>query len=228
MPGEYDRNESEEAKLVQDRIQNNLEASRRSMKESLRVATETSSMAANTAEMLEKQGGQIRHCQAEMDSIENDMNISHRLLRGMTIFGTLSNKFRSHTKLVKTPTLHGAPLSEQQKEEEPPSSPKRSFSLGSLFGKSKKEEVVDEPIIPPPKRFDSPPEVLTERQKSIWKETDKDLDDLAGILDNIKQMAYAMNTEIKDQGKNIESLDASVDKNSDKLKTNTIKIRKLL
>jgi len=150
----------------------------------------------------------------------------HRLLRGMTIFGAMANKFRSHSKPVKTPIAPSTPLFENNKEEEQP--PKKSFSIGTLFGKSKKEEVVDEPILPLPKRQDGPPESLSERQKNIWKETDKDLDDLSGILDNIKQMAYAMNTEINDQGKNIVALDASVDKNSDKLKTNTIKIRRLL
>src|SRR5690349_6385537 len=73
-----------------------LERQREMTRESLKILEETKASGIQTAYQLHSQGNQLKGLQNKMDHIEDNMNASKRLLRGISSMGrTVYNYFSS-------------------------------------------------------------------------------------------------------------------------------------
>eukprot|EP01115_Flamella_aegyptia_P015726 TRINITY_DN988_c0_g1_i1.p1 TRINITY_DN988_c0_g1~~TRINITY_DN988_c0_g1_i1.p1 ORF type:complete len:210 (-),score=51.55 TRINITY_DN988_c0_g1_i1:51-680(-) len=183
--------------------------------ESLRVLHETKATGQETCIKLEQQSTQIVNCQHNVDLINDQLHTGDRLLRSISsIFGSIANSFTKEKEPVKTPVVRN--VGDMKKQTLSSASQKSSFSWFS--SPNKESESVDSIL----------KKNMTEEQRIIYEQTDKDLDDISAILGDLKNMGHAMNRELDTQAKNLEILTTSVDNTNEKLKKSNLKIVKLL
>ena len=153
-----------------------------------------------------------------MNNIHDNMSRSERLLRGMgSIFGAIANAFTS-----PAPPSSATPPSRSEassaSSSQPPSSPFKTSQNEDLFGKNSKQQQ---------QSSDSVLSVLSEEEKQIYEDTEKDLDTMLDMVRELKGMATAMGAEIDAQTKDIDALHDSVDRANGRLRNNIVKIRKI-
>lgn len=153
-----------------------------------------------------------------MNNIHDNMSRSERLLRGMgSIFGAIANAFTSPAPPSSTtPTSRSE--SSYTSSSQQPSTPHKTSQNEDFFGKNSKQQQ---------KSSDSILSVLNEEEKQIYEDTEKDLDSMLDVVQQLKGIATAMAAEIQGQSQGIDSLHESVDRADGRLRNGIVKIRKI-
>jgi hypothetical protein len=201
-----------------------------SVMRSLALAENTRQIGADTLESLGKQGDQLRRIQEEMDDIEELQDRADRSMRTITsVGGALANKFapkksrRDHvTKGDKMrdkqkPGRETALEEEEEEEEERIRQHKRS---GQHF-RGKHNDRGDRSSNLYKEDFSH----LGQDSQQKIKETDKGLDRISDLLDDMKLIALDMGDEINDHNRRLEILNRDIDTANVRMKQTNRKIK---
>jgi hypothetical protein len=198
-------------------------------KRSLQIAENTRQLAAETLETLAKQGDQLRRVQDDVDTIDELQDRADKHMRGInSIAGSLSNKFRWSSKrqdhVAKGDKLQDKQktqreIYEEQQEEQAKRTAKtqatrRNFTRGSAPTGANDSDTFKEEF-----------EVLSDESRQKIKETDRNLDRIGDLLDDMKLIALDMGDEIDDHNRRLEILNQDVNKANYRMKATNRKIK---
>mmetsp|Transcript_106500 Transcript_106500/g.159315 ORF Transcript_106500/g.159315 Transcript_106500/m.159315 type:complete len:393 (-) Transcript_106500:87-1265(-) len=188
----------------------------KSAQRSLRLAEQTRDIQANTIMKLKDQGHQIERMQGDMDTIHNNMKQSERKLRSIeSVWGSFANKVTSNRnsnykkkahqdrkimKKRKTEEHKNKKIKEAQWEEKRTADRKNS--------RKKRDNMIQRD---PGARG---VEVGSQEEQfyAIIDDTDQQLDQLVGVLDDIKGISLDMGVELNEQNDRLDALRHDVDK----------------
>jgi hypothetical protein len=151
------------------------------LRDARRETTRTIEVAQDTNESLARQGEQIDRIHGKVDKIEAELTVSDKILKSMTGWTGLVTSIFSSTKKERPEPKPAEPAPKPAREVPAPA--------GSRHARSPPPDVAQKPATGG----------LTEDEVS-------ELDGLASDLGQIKQMAMAQNTTIRQQNERLDSL----------------------
>jgi len=195
-----------------------------SSKRSLAIAENTRNLAAETLENLAKQGDQLRNIQGDIDSIDELQDQADKHMRGInSIGGALSNKFRWKGKR-QDHVKKADKIQDQQKtqreifEEEQEKQQKRTNRTQATRKKAPLANDREH-------KYEEDFSMLSGESQQKISETDKNIDRIGDLLDDMKLIALDMGDEIDDHNRRLELLNRDVDKQSYRMKQTNRKIK---
>jgi hypothetical protein len=198
-----------------------------SVMRSLRLAENTRQIGADTLESLGKQGDQLRRIQEEMDDIEELQDRADRSMKAISsVGGALANKFarkkgrRDHVTKgdkMRDKDTPGRELLEDEQEEEEIRQHKRSNQ--HFRGKYNDREQSSSGL------YKEDFSHLSDDSQQKIKETDKGLDRISNLLDDMKLIALDMGDEIVDHNRRLEILNRDIDTANVRMKQTNRKIK---
>eukprot|EP00164_Ancoracysta_twista_P001851 GFYU01002432.1.p1 GENE.GFYU01002432.1~~GFYU01002432.1.p1 ORF type:complete len:275 (-),score=44.09 GFYU01002432.1:106-849(-) len=189
-----------------------------SIQRSMRLANDAEQTGAATMVQLHSQTEQIKRVGDDLDAIDENLKTSDRLIRGIeSIGGSMMNWFSKGKRTKSDPTIQ-------------PTMPGSSGSQGPIGG----VQPTASGAHAGPSGSNQEPEFTTKvygqnaTLNDYIQEQDKQLDQLSGMLGNLKNMGVAMGGELDKQSQMIDQVDAKVDHVGDKLKGQNRRINKML
>lgn len=164
----------------------------RTLRDINRTAVETDQISAHTAEAINAQGEQINNIARNADKIEDNLNTSDRLIRGLKGWsGRIAN------------FISGPPTTSESStgEKYPSYMPKAALGSQSVTASSPRPQTA---TVKPANEFD--------------QEMDKQLDQISNVLGNIHARSLELSDSIARQVQTVESVDRSIDKSNDRIK----------
>jgi methyl-accepting chemotaxis protein len=169
-------------------------------------ASETDKISAATAEVLNAQGEQIDNIARNANKIEENLNTSERLIRGLKSWGgRIANTFTSG------PEKNSEPLSSSKY---PSYLPKEALEPS---GQSMQKDSPE----------DSVAISANSKRSEFDLEVDKQLDHISNVLGGIHARSLEISDSIARQVKTVESVDRSIDRSNDRMRKQHDDIRKL-
>jgi hypothetical protein len=196
---------------------------------SLRMAENTRQIGADTLEMLGKQGDQLRRIQEDMDDIGELQNRADRSMKSInSVSGAIANKF-SRKKNRKDHLSKADKLREKEKtgrelymeeEEEEEQEHARKHSNQHFRGRYN-----DRGDHGGANLYKENFSHLSDETQTKIKETDKGLDRIADLLDDMKLIALDMGDEIKDHNRRLDIVNRDIEVANVRMKQTNRKIK---
>jgi len=187
-----------------------------SAQRSLRMAEQTRDIQANTIMKLKDQGHQIERMQGDMDTIHNNMRQSERKLRGIeSVWGSVANKVTSSRNSNYKKKAHSD--RKMMKERKKAEDKNRKVKQGQWEERREADRVNsskkrDNMIQRDPGQRGVAVGSQEEQFYKIIDDTDQQLDQLVGVLDDIKNISLDMGVELNEQNQRLDALRHDVDK----------------
>lgn len=213
-------------------------------KEMIRKLEETTGVASSMLENLHLQGEQMDRVIDMNNGHSDQLHSAERLARELSFTGRISNLFRRKS----APSHRTVPSSKPQMSNEHPEKKKeekkeKKEKKAKPDKKQKEEEELtpedriwkeraDPNYVPPAKKESDTMQQgwvhpdLTEAQKQLVQEQDRDLDQMANILYSLREMSQVTNSELHNQSKKIDIMDEQIERNLNSTKKTTAKISK--
>jgi len=188
----------------------------RSAQRSLKLAEQTRDIQAQTMMKLKEQGHQIERMQNDIDTVHNNMKQSERKLRSIeSVWGSFANKVTSsRNKNYKKKAHQDRKLIKKRKDAEKKNRKIKEAqweerrSADRANSRKKRDTMVRRD---PGSRG---VEVGSQEEQfyRIIDDTDQQLDQLVGVLDDIKSISLDMGVELNEQNDRLDALRHDVDK----------------
>lgn len=188
----------------------------RSAQRSLRLAEQTRDIQANTIMKLKEQGHQIERMQGDMDTIHNNMKQSERKLRSIeSVWGSFANKVTSNRNSNYKKKAHqDRKILKKRKDEEGKNKKvkEKQWEEKRTADRKNSTKKRDNMIARDPGRRGIEVGSQEEQFYAIIDDTDQQLDQLSGVLDDIKGISLDMGVELNEQNDRLDALRHDVDK----------------
>lgn len=188
----------------------------RSAQRSLKLAEQTRDIQANTMMKLKDQGQQIDRMQNDMDTLHNNMKQSERKLRGIeSVWGSVANKVTSsrNSRYKKKAHMDRKLMKKRKAEEEKNLKLKKAqWEDRKDHDKSASKQKRDNMIAKTPGSREVERGTQEEQFYQIIDDTDKQLDKLVGVLDDIKNISLDMGIELNEHNERLGALSVDVNK----------------
>jgi hypothetical protein len=159
-------------------------------------AAETDKISSATAEVINAQGGQIDNIARNVDKIDENLNTSEWLIRGLKGWGgRLANAFSSGP----------------QKSDSSIASKYPSYMPSEAVDLAKNEKTKQTASIESQKALDPP-------RSEFDTEVDRQLDQISNVLGGIHAKSLAISDSISRQVKTVEAVDQSLARSGDRIK----------
>jgi len=173
-----------------------------------RTAVETEEISAATAEVINAQGEQINNIARNSDKIEENLNTSEWLIRGLKGWGgRIANAFSGPQKPVDSVA-----------EKYPSYMPREALKLVSSGTNDQ---------APSDMRTSHQTAIETTSKPEFDQEVDKQLDQISNVLGGIHARSLEISDSIARQVKTVEAVDRSMDRSNDRMRKQHGHIRKL-
>jgi len=214
--------------LIQD-SESIVDDSWESAQRSLKMAENTRGIGADTLDMLNGQGEQIRRVQERADNIDDLQNQAQRHMRAINgIQGVVTNKFTRQKKGKDGVKTGDKKISKLRKEREHDRAHEKGDSDEEIETESrfqrhlrhknddKGDRVAD--------MYKADFTMLSEEHQDKIKKTDQALDAIGNLMDDMKVMALEMGDELDDHNERLKILDGSVTRANTRMKNTNTKI----
>jgi len=199
-----------------------------SVQRSLKMAENTRSIGADTLDMLNAQGEQIRRTQERADNIDDLQNQAQRHMRAINnIQGVVANKFTRQKKGKDGVKVGDKKIAKSRKDKEHDRSHEKDsdddIETESRFSRHlrhKDEEKVDGVS----DMYKADFSMLSEGHQDKIKKTDQAIDSIGNLMDDMKVMALEMGDELDDHNERLKILDSSVTRANTRMKSTNAKI----
>lgn len=204
--------------LEAERRRKSMNDTRDTAKRSLQTLANCEETGIETLIELDRQGEQLQRIRDKTGRIDQHLDASDRLLRGMSSipgaiynYFTTDNSYRPKSAPIRAPSAH--------EEEE-----KKAAEAGwfSFWGGEKKEE---------PKPTNTPTNYSMfkdEEVRSFFQETDKYVDEMGSRVDLLTEMAKDMGKELDHHKEVLDDLDFKVGKETERLRKNNRRMKEML
>jgi len=203
-----------------------------SVQRSLKMAENTRSLGADTLDMLNSQGEQIRRVQEKADNIDNLQNQASRHMRSInSMAGVVGNKFTrapSRKDGVKEGNKKVAKVRKHNEKER--SKSHSSDDDDGLMIESKhqrkvriKQEMDGSRVSD---MYQADFSMLSDQHQDKVKMTDQALDAIGNLVDDMKVMAVEMGDELDDHNERLTILDRTITKANTRMRDTNAKIGK--
>jgi hypothetical protein len=188
----------------------------KSAQRSLRLAEQTRDIQANTIMKLKDQGHQIERMQSDMDTIHNNMKQSERKLRSIeSVWGSFANKVTSNRNSNYKKKAHqDRKIMKKRKQEEHKNKKikESQWEEKRVADRKNSRKKRDNMIQRDPGARGVEVGSQEEQFYAIIDDTDQQLDQLVGVLDDIKGISLDMGVELNEQNDRLDALRHDVDK----------------
>merc|ERR1712137_1492539 len=183
---------------------------------SLRLAEQTRDIQSNTVMKLKEQGHQIERMQSDMDTIHNNMKQSERKLRSIeSVWGSFANKVTSNRNSSYKKKAHQDRkiLKNRKKDEHKNKKIKEAqWEEKRTADRKNSRRKRDNMIQRDPGARGVEVGSQEEQFYAIIDDTDEQLNQLVGVLDDIKGISLDMGVELNEQNERLDALRHDVDK----------------
>merc|ERR1712137_157599 len=183
---------------------------------SLRLAEQTRDIQSNTVMKLKEQGHQIERMQSDMDTIHNNMKQSERNLRSIeSVWGSFANKVTSNRNSSYKKKAHQDRkiLKNRKKDEHKNKKIKEAqWEEKRTADRKNSRRKRDNMIQRDPGARGVEVGSQEEQFYAIIDDTDEQLNQLVGVLDDIKGISLDMGVELNEQNERLDALRHDVDK----------------
>lgn len=188
----------------------------RSAQRSVKLAEQARDIQANTMIRLKEQGQQIDRMQGDMDSLHNNMKQSERKLRGIeSVWGSVANKVTSsrNSRYKKKAHMDRKLMKKRKNEEDKNRKLKQAqWEDRKDADHSSSKRKRDTMIAKTPGSRDVERGTQEEQFYQIIDDTDKQLDTLSSVLDDIKNISLDMGIELNEHNERLGALSVDVNK----------------
>mmetsp|Transcript_38668 Transcript_38668/g.125465 ORF Transcript_38668/g.125465 Transcript_38668/m.125465 type:complete len:272 (+) Transcript_38668:43-858(+) len=226
--------EEESLEQLQKRIDDHDSAIKDSLHRTTAMANQTREVGAATLRDIHMQGEQLKGIAANQQKVEENLQTSNKLLRGMESWrGTFVNWATGTNKEIRKTVAHRDPRGED-KSEEAQRAAESAVAPTHLASRA-----------PPPRASHPPPLPLQAQLEAAggsgWRReqvygggsaapvTDEcdALSQISSIVGDLKLQADAMNKELKLQSGQLDAIDSKADRNASQLEATNMRTKKL-
>jgi len=193
--------------------------SNQSAQRTLETLKQARDIASNSNQKLNKQGDQIGRMQNDMATVQNNVAQSERKLNSIeSMWGTLTNKFSSgKNKAFERKAAQDKAINQQRDkmERETEKSDRKNYDRErkTQDKASKKSAMAERPKASAGGEFGLQESEYFEKVNS----TEKVLDEMDDILDDVKGMATDMNMELREQNTRLDMLNADISRTAPRI-----------
>mmetsp|Transcript_41597 Transcript_41597/g.131407 ORF Transcript_41597/g.131407 Transcript_41597/m.131407 type:complete len:249 (-) Transcript_41597:251-997(-) len=203
--------EEESLEQLQKRIDDHDSAIKDSLHRTTAMANQTREVGAATLRDIHMQGEQLKGIAANQQKVEENLQTSNKLLRGMESWrGTFVNWATGTNKEIRKTVAHRDPRGEDKSEEAQRAAESAVAQLEAAGGSGwRREQVYGGGSAAP-----------------VTDECDA-LSQISSIVGGLKLQADAMNKELKLQSGQLDAIDSKADRNASQLEATNMRTKKL-